>query len=114
MGALYTLENAGEVGCAELEFFIQHHIEIALVLVVPLIEAIDVIRAMIGILHHDGDLQAFFQLALVYQTTQKFRARRADERNWAQASKGILIALAKDRSCAGSGGEPRGLVTVRH
>src|SRR6185312_4798700 len=114
MGALHALENAGEVRCAELEFLVQHDIEITLVLTVPVIEAIDVIRAMIRVFYDDGDLQTFFQLALINQTAQEFRAGGADQRNRAQASKSILIAFAEDGGRAGPGSEPWGLVTICH
>ena len=50
---------------------------------------------MVRVLYDDGDLQTFFQLALIDQTAQKFSRRGSDQRNRAQASKCILIAFAK-------------------
>ena len=62
VAALYLLQNAGKVCCAQLELFIDHDVEIALVLAGPFVEAVHIIGAVVGVFYDHRHFQAFFKL----------------------------------------------------
>ena len=114
VGSLHLLQEAREVGRAEIEFLAEHDGEVSRVLVVPLLDALLVVDAVIGVLQRQRQLQALVELALVHQAAEILRGRVAQEIGRAEGAEDPLVAAAEDGGGRGAGGDPGRLVAVRH
>ena len=80
----------------------------------PVFNTLGIINAVVGVLHGHGDLQSFFQLALVYLRTQKLSSNTAQQSRWTECPEGVLVAMAEDGAGRRAGGDPWRLVAVRY
>ena len=111
---LHFLQKTRKVGRAQVKFFTEDNAEVSRVLLNPFVNAFAIVDAVVRVLKCQSQLQAFTEFLVVDETAEKLGCRVAQEVGGAKSPENILIAPAENSSSSRTGGDPRGLVSVRH
>src|SRR3989441_12201990 len=111
---LHFLQKTRKVGRAQVKCFTEDNAEVSRVLLNPFVNAFAIVDAVVRVLKCQSQLQAFMEFLMVDKTAEKLSCRVAQEVGGAKSPDNILIAPAENSSSSRTGGDPRGLVSVRH
>src|SRR5208282_6249427 len=107
-------QEAREIGAAQIELLAEDHAKITGMRIGPMLNALAVFEAVIRIFKRHGDGEILLQFFLVHEVAEKISRCVTEKLGRTQSSKNVLISAAENVGGGCSGGDPGGLVTVRH